>query len=38
MKRQRHAAALEMSMLKPGLPLFEVRASGFRQQRLLGLK
>jgi uncharacterized protein (TIGR02270 family) len=37
-QRQRHAAALEMSMLKPGLPLFEVRAPGFRQQRMLGLK
>jgi len=37
-QRQRQAAALEMSMLKPGLPLFEVRAPGFRQQRLLGLR
>ena len=37
-QRQRHAAALEMSILKPGLPLFEVRAPGFRQQRILGLK
>jgi uncharacterized protein (TIGR02270 family) len=37
-QRQRHAAALEMSMLKPGLPLFEVRTPGFRQQRMLGLK
>jgi uncharacterized protein (TIGR02270 family) len=37
-QRQRHAAALEMSMLKTGLPLFEVRAPGFRQQQMLGLK
>ena len=37
-QRQRHAAASELSMLKPGLPLFEVRAPGFRQQRMLGLK
>jgi uncharacterized protein (TIGR02270 family) len=37
-QRQRHAAALEMSILKPGFPLFEVRAPGFRQQRILGLK
>jgi len=37
-QRQRRAAAMEMSMLNPGLPLFEVRAPGFRQQRLLGLK
>jgi len=37
-QRQRHAAALELSMLKPGHPLFEVRAPGFRQQRMLGLK
>jgi len=38
MQRQRAAAALELSILQPGLPLFEVRAPGFRQQKLLGLK
>jgi len=37
-QRQRHASALEMSMLKPGLPLFEIRTPGFRQLRMLGLK
>lgn len=37
-QRQRQAAALELSMLRPGLPLFEVRAPGFRQQLMLGLK
>lgn len=36
-QRQRHAAALEMSMLKPGLPLFEVRAPGYRQQQILSV-
>jgi uncharacterized protein (TIGR02270 family) len=35
-QRQRAAAALELAILRPGLPLFEVRAPGFRQQRLLG--
>ena len=29
------AAALELAILNPGRPLFEVRAPGFRQQRLL---
>ena len=37
-QRQRAAAAIESSILKPGQPLFEVRAPGFRQQQLLGLK
>ena len=37
-QRQRQAAALELSMMKPGLPLFPTKAPGFRQQRLLGLK
>lgn len=30
-QRQRAAAALELSILRPGQPLFEVRAPGFRQ-------
>jgi uncharacterized protein (TIGR02270 family) len=34
-QRQRYAAALELAILEPGRPLFEVRAPGFRQQRLL---
>jgi uncharacterized protein (TIGR02270 family) len=34
-QRQRAAAALELTILKPGRPLFEVRAPGFRQQQLL---
>lgn len=38
MQRQRAAAALELALLDPGKPLFEVRAPGFRQQKLLGLK
>jgi uncharacterized protein (TIGR02270 family) len=37
-QRQRAAAALELAILQPGAPLFEVRAPGFRQQELLGLK
>ena len=37
-QRQRAAAALELAMLQPGQPLFEVRAPGFRQQKILGLK
>ena len=37
-QRQRVAAALELAMLQPGQPLFEVRAPGFRQQKILGLK
>jgi uncharacterized protein (TIGR02270 family) len=36
-QRQRAAAALELAMRQPGTPLFEVRAPGFRQQRMLGL-
>lgn len=35
-QRQRNAATLEVVLLKPGLPLFAVRAPGWRQQRLLG--
>ena len=34
-QRQRAAAALELAMLNPGQPLFEVRAPGFRQKELL---
>lgn len=37
-QRQRIAAALEIGIMNPGQPLFEVRAPGFRQQQLLGLK
>jgi uncharacterized protein (TIGR02270 family) len=37
-QRQRAAAAIELAILNPGSPLFEVRAPGFRQQRMLGLK
>lgn len=37
-QRQRAAAALELAILQPGMPLFEVRAPGFRQQKILGLK
>jgi uncharacterized protein (TIGR02270 family) len=35
-QRQRAAAALELAILEPGRPLFEVRAPGFRQRTLLG--
>jgi uncharacterized protein (TIGR02270 family) len=34
-QRQRAAATLELAMLNPGQPLFEVRAPGFRQQQML---
>ena len=34
-QRQRAAAALELSLLKQGTPLFEVRAPAMRQQKLL---
>ena len=37
-QRQRHAAALELAMMSPGQPLFEVRATGWRQKQLLGLE
>jgi uncharacterized protein (TIGR02270 family) len=37
-QRQRAAAALELVLRRPGQPLFEVRAPGFRQQQMLGLK
>ncbi len=34
-QRQRTAAALELAIMLPGKPMFEVRAPGFRQQELL---
>ena len=37
-QRQRSAAAIELAMVHPGQPLFEVRAPGFRQKQILGLK
>jgi uncharacterized protein (TIGR02270 family) len=37
-QRQRAAAALELAIRRPGTPLFEVRAAGFRQKDWLGLK
>jgi uncharacterized protein (TIGR02270 family) len=36
-QRQRAAAALELAILQPGRPIFEVRAPGFRQKQILGL-
>jgi uncharacterized protein (TIGR02270 family) len=36
-QRQRAAAALELALLRPNQPLFNVRAPGHRQQELLGL-
>jgi uncharacterized protein (TIGR02270 family) len=38
LQRQRAAAALEMALMHPGQPLFEVRAPGFQQVKALGLK
>jgi uncharacterized protein (TIGR02270 family) len=37
-QRQRAAAALELVLRRPGQPLLELRAPGFRQQQMLGLK
>lgn len=34
-QRQRAAAAIELAMASPGQPLFEVRAPGFRQKKIL---
>ena len=34
-QRLRAAAALELAIMRPGEPLFEVRAPGFRQQEVL---
>jgi len=38
LQRQRAAAAIELALLQPGNPLFEVRAPGFRQRKLLGVQ
>ena len=35
-QRQLIAAALEFAIHQPGTPIFETRAPGFVQQRLLG--
>lgn len=37
-QRQRAAAALELALRQPGQPLFEVRAPGSRQQKLLNCR
>jgi uncharacterized protein (TIGR02270 family) len=37
-QRQRAAAALELAIRNPGQPLFNVKAPGFRQQQMLGIK
>lgn len=37
-QRQRIAAALELTLSNPGTTLFECRAPGFRQQKMLGKK
>ena len=37
-QRQRAAAALELAIMKPGSPLFEVRAPGFRQLQMLAAR
>jgi uncharacterized protein (TIGR02270 family) len=37
-QRQRAAAALELAIRRPGTPLFNVKAPGYRQQQLLGLR
>jgi hypothetical protein len=37
-QRQRYAAALELAIMNPNQPLFNVCAPGFRQKQLLGLK
>ncbi len=37
-QRQRAAAALELVVMNPGQPLFEVRAPGFRQEGFLGIR
>ena len=36
-QRQRAAAAIELAIMQPDQPLFEVRAPGFRQQKLLAV-
>jgi uncharacterized protein (TIGR02270 family) len=35
-QRQRAAAALELALCQPGQPVFNVKAPGFRQQKILG--
>ena len=37
-QRQRATAAIILSLMHPRQPLFEVRAPGFRQKKILGLK
>jgi uncharacterized protein (TIGR02270 family) len=37
-QRQRAAAAIELALLEPGKPLFNVKAPAKRQMRMLGLK
>lgn len=37
-QRQRAAAALEIAIRRPGQPLFNVAAPGFRQQEMLGIR
>lgn len=37
-QRQRISAALELTLMEPGRPLFETRAPGFRQQGWAGIK
>ena len=38
MQRQRVAAAMELALIQINTPLFETRAPGLKQQRLLGVK
>ncbi len=38
LQRQRAAAALELAIMQPGQPLFEIRAPGFHQKRMPGLR
>lgn len=35
-QRQRAAASVELAIMNPGQPLFEIRAKGVQQQRMLG--
>jgi uncharacterized protein (TIGR02270 family) len=37
-QRQRAATAVDLAIMQPGRPLFEVRAPGWRQQQRLGLR
>ncbi|MBE7446389.1 MAG: TIGR02270 family protein [Planctomycetia bacterium] len=36
-QRQRAAAGLKLAIIKPGQPVFEVRAPGFKQKKMLGI-